>query len=148
MNLLGISRPFLLERGLLGGSLHGSLAAAAPTRAANSEKHARHADSNMIPVGSFAHAANGFAPVVILWDRDTGARAIDSLGRTVREATHSGLGGLGGWRGVHVPDRADVAGVGEFRRQQHPWRMLKLNPYWLTGPQALVPPNHDRVTVR
>ena len=88
------------------------------------------------------------APDVILSDWRTGARAIDSPGRTVREATHSGLGGLGGWRGAHVPDRADVAGIGEFRRQQQPWSMLKSNLYWLAGPQALVPPNHDRVTVR
>ena len=58
MNLLGTSRQFSLERGPLGGSLHGLLAAAAPTRAANSEKHARHADTNLITVGSFANAAS------------------------------------------------------------------------------------------
>ena len=66
MNLLGTSRPFLLERGPLGGSLHGSLATAVPTRAANTEKHARHADSNTIPVGGFAHAVKGSGPDVIL----------------------------------------------------------------------------------
>lgn len=90
MSLFGISRRFLLGRGLfggglLGGSVLGSLAATGSAGAATPSPHARHALGNMSTVGSVDHAANGFDPHTILTEWDTGARSTDAQGRTVRE---------------------------------------------------------------
>lgn len=96
MSLFGISRRWLLGRGLLGGGLLGTLTAAAPVpppgsichadgRAVGSQAHdLLHADGNMTTVGTVDHAANGFDPHAILTDWDTGTRTTDAQGRTVR----------------------------------------------------------------
>ena len=95
MSLFGVSRRFLLRRGLLGCGLFASLAAAAPASesicyadgrtVSGAQAHDKlHAHSNMSTVGTVDHAANGFDPHAILTDWDTGVRSTDSEGRTVR----------------------------------------------------------------
>ncbi len=81
----GISRRFLLGRGLVGGGLLGTLAAPAAAASGSSGHDALHARSNMSTVGRVDHAANGFDPQAILTDWDTGTLSMDAQGRSVRE---------------------------------------------------------------
>jgi len=77
----GVSRRFLLGRGLIGGGLLGSLA----STAAAATQHDHHAPGNMSTVGRVDPAANGFDPQAILTDWDTGTLSMDARGRPVRE---------------------------------------------------------------
>ncbi|NQW08847.1 MAG: multicopper oxidase domain-containing protein [Alphaproteobacteria bacterium] len=88
MNLFRPSR-----RGLLGGSLLGSLFGITAARAQSGPAHGgsahsgasrTHAPGVMMTVGEVDNAANGFDPHDILTDWDTGTTRVDADGRTVR----------------------------------------------------------------